>query len=358
MDRPLVVLQSTPQPTVMTNPYTILLHDHLNDLGDVDARFFSWRTAFLSRYDVYHSHWPDILVAGRTPLRRLVRQLRVLAFLARLRLTGTALVRTVHNIGVPEGITRSEGWMLQLIERVTDLRIVLNPHTPTPDDVPRVLIPHGHYREWFAAYVRPERVPGRLAYVGRVRPYKGVDTLIRSFRDLTDSRLTLHVSGYVSEPSLGEYLRSLAQGDDRVTLRFGMLTDDDLVSEVGEADLVVLPYTHMHNSGAALLALSMDRPVLAPRTKVNEALAAEVGPGWVLMYDGALTSQTLVEALESLHTSERTSEPDLSARDWPSAAREHRDAYLRVHASTGALGRRHRAHRVLRASIRAGLPQE
>ena len=41
---------------------------------------------------------------------------------------------------------------------------------------------------------------------------------------------------------------------------------------------MVLPYRQMHNSGAVLAALSLDRPVLVPATD-QRGLGAEVGPG-------------------------------------------------------------------------------
>lgn len=64
--------------------------------------------------------------------------------------------------------------------------------------------------------------------------------------------------------------------------------DPTLAREVSSAELVVLPYRDMHNSGTLLLALSLARPVLVPRTPNNVAVAAEVGPGWIFMYDGEL----------------------------------------------------------------------
>ncbi len=60
---------------------------------------------------------------------------------------------------------------------------------------------------------------------------------------------------------------------------------------------MVLPYREMHNSGAALTALSLNRPVLVPDNEVNRELAEEVGPGWVFRYDGELTGRHLLDAL-------------------------------------------------------------
>jgi hypothetical protein len=96
---------------------------------------------------------------------------------------------------------------------------------------------------------------------------------------------------------------------------------------VTEAELVVLPYRDVHNSGAALLALSLDRPVLVPDNEVTAELAAEVGPGWVHRYDGELTAETLRRALSAVREERRAPRPDLSGREWDGAAAAHVAVY-------------------------------
>ena len=108
-------------------------------------------------------------------------------------------------------------------------------------------------------------------------------------------------------------LQRRAAGDDRITLQLSYLDDAQLVRRVGEAEVVVLPYRQMHNSGAALGALSMDRPVLVPANPVNADLAAEVGPGWVHTFTGPMTADVLSECVQALKTVERSAAPDLSA---------------------------------------------
>ena len=83
----------------------------------------------------------------------------------------------------------------------------------------------------------------------------------------------------------------------------------------GEAQLVVLPYRQMLNSGALLLALSLARPVLAPWSGANAAIAEEVGEGWLTLYRGELDAATLAAALR------RQAGRDPRARPGPVAAR-------------------------------------
>ena len=327
------VLLSSPAPTVLTNPYTVLLKESLDEQPGIHAEYFSWRTALTGDFDVFHSHWPEIMVSGRTPARTVVRQARTMAFLTRLRSRRIPVVRTVHNVGLPDGLSRREVAMLRLVDRLTTVRIVLNPTTPVPTGSATALIPHGHYIDWFDGAVTPSRVPGRVAYVGRIRRYKGVEALLRAFRSIDEDSspgLSLTVSGFPSTAQLAADLEAVASEDDRVTLKFGMLSDSDLVDSVGQAELVVLPYPQMHNSGAVFTALSLGRPVLVPRNPINEALADEVGRDWVQMFTDDLTAEAMTSALASVRATPPRSLPDLSARDWESSARAHGDAYRRA----------------------------
>ena len=322
----LTVLQSFPAPRPSSvNPYTLLLADHLREVDGVTVLNFSWRTALLGRYDVFHAHWPEILVDGHSPLKKLVRQAFTLVLLARLAVTRTPIVRTVHNVGLPSGISRRERALLWLFDRRTTLRIRLNAETPVSE--PSALIPIGHYREWFAGYQPAARVTGQLGYAGRIRRYKGVETLLEAFRGTADPALTLRVGGYPSTTELADAVSALAAGDERISLEFGFISDATLVDLVTSSEVVVLPYQFMHNSAAALTALSLDRPVLVPANTVNDQLGLEVGEGWVHTFEGTLTPEAIAETLERARTLPGTARPDLSRREWPDAARAHVAAY-------------------------------
>ncbi len=270
---------------------------------DVDVLYFSWRTALTGRYDVFHVHWPENLVRRPARLSRVACRLAMLALLAVLRLRRVAVVRTLHNTRPHEAPGRTEAFLLGRLAALTSQWIRLNPLTPTPDPARTATIAHGHYRSWFAARPRARTVPGRLLYFGLVRAYKGVEDLLAAFAGLADARAELRIVGAAAAAGLGEAVTAATRADPRVSARLEYVDDDTLSAEVGAAELVVLPYRDMHNSGAALLALSLDRPVLVPASDVTRALAQEVGPAWVLLYEGTITPATLAEALGRLRAS-------------------------------------------------------
>ena len=328
--RPFTVLQSFPEPRPTTNPYVVMLRTALDDLPGVRVLTFSWRRALTARYDVFHVHWPEILVDGHGPVKRLARQVLVVLFLLRLRLTRTPLVRTVHNLELPQGLTRRQTLLLRWAQRWTTLRIRVNETTELGDHPPVATVVHGHYRDWYTGHPRESSRAGRLAFVGQVRRYKGVDRLVEAFRTVDDAALQLRIAGRPTSEELAGELRTSAAADPRISLSLDFLTDAELVAEVTAAELVVLPYREMHNSGGALAALSLDRPVLVPDNLVNRRLAEEVGPGWVHTFDGPLTGSALVEAVSALRAAPPTGRPDLSRREWDDAGRAHLAAYRRA----------------------------
>ena len=323
----LVVLQSVPRPLPTTNPYNVMLADALAAHPAIDLRMFSWREALLHRHDVFHAHWPESLLVRRDLPKTVVRRLLFAALLVKWRLVGTAVVRTVHNIEGPSGISRLEQWMLADLERRTTGRITLNPFTQVGSENPVQLVVHGHYRPWFDGFPEPEIVRGRLAFFGTIRRYKGVDTLVTAFRSSCREDLTLTVAGRPSSRSLADDLVRAADGDPRIALSFDFLDTAALVAHVGRAELVVLPHTEMHNSGSAIAALSLDRPVLMQDNVVNRWLRDEVGPGWVHLYAGDLTSEALSDAINALRAAPPCGRPDLTLRDWSRVADLHADLY-------------------------------
>ncbi len=337
---PLTVLESFPEPRPTTNPYIVMLREALEGTPGVRVLTFSWRTALTADYDVFHVHWPDILASGHTPLKKLARQVLLVLLLLRLWLSRTPVVRTLHNLGRPDGASRREIVLLSLLDSITTLWVVINPLSPLDASRSSVQILHGHYRDWFSRFPREAATPGRLCYFGLVRPYKNVDGLIRAFRGIGaeeatrladgSGRLSLTVAGKPESDELTAAVTELASGSSDIALDLRYIDEDEIVSRVTASELVVLPYREMHNSGSVLAALSLGRPVLVPANAANERLAAEVGAGWVRTYQGDLTSADLVAVLSSLRERPLAGSPDLSAREWSDAGEQHRAAFERA----------------------------
>ncbi|WP_168207366.1 glycosyltransferase [Microlunatus elymi] len=324
---PIVALMSFPATPPKANPYRLLLERGLRKAPGLKIKYFSWRTALLGDYDVFHVHWPEILLEGSTPAKTAARRVLFAIFLARMRIRRIAIVRTMHNLELPSGIDPIEVALLRAAERQTAVWIRLNTSTELPAGRPGVTVLHGHYRDWYGSQQKSTMVAGRIVFYGLVRRYKGVPALVRAFTESPDPTLSLEVLGRPSTTELADEIIQAAGKDQRVRLRLEFVEDPELVRGVTEAELVVLPYAEMHNSAAVLTALSLDRPVLVPDNEVNHKLAAEVGPGWVHTYSGPISAQTITAALSDLRQHPPADWPDLEQRDWDLGGLQHADAY-------------------------------
>lgn len=326
---PLVVMHTTADKKDKGNPYTLMLLASMP--AEIRAVDFDWARGIAGRLDVIHLHWPELLLRDPNPLRRGAKKILFTLMFLRLMITATPIVQTVHNTSPHEDGTRYERRLLGTLTRRTRAWIVLN---PTPVDVGpgRVVeILHGHYRDWFAGSVKPDTQPGRYLFFGLIRPYKQVVNLIDAYVELNDPATSLRIVGACSDPAVPTRVAAIDEPRSGISVDFSFVTDDQLADELGRAELVVLPYKEFYNSGAALLALSLGRPVLTPRSEASMALQAEFGSEWVLLFDGDLCGAHLKDAL-ALRRSQPPSEPlpDLSRREWSGIGAAHAELYLSI----------------------------
>lgn len=324
------VMFSFEEPNERANPYVHLLIASLN--GRVEIRFFSWRELVIRRPDVLHVHWPETMVRGTRRWKTNIKSLGGIAWLLVRRVTRTRLVWTVHNPSPHE----SEGWMstafCRLLARTCDYRILINAADAAGKfEQSSAVILHGSFREWYGPISSRETRPGRparLLFFGLIRPYKGVSELYEAFKVASrGAPMTLTVRGAVTEPTLEADLVARARDVPGIDAVFGHIGDDVLKQTVEDSDLVVLPYSRLRNSGAALTALSLGCPVLLPATETAFELQREFGSEWVHLYHGVLGASDLLRACGSLTDESGRDVPDMSRRLWVDAGRAHMDVY-------------------------------
>lgn len=331
-----VVLESFGPPRARSNPYRMQLVESMP--ASVRLRYFSWRQALTGRFDVFHVQWPEVVLQGRTPVRTAVRCALFLLALLRIRLRRTAIVRTLHDLAPYEPLPVVQRLPIRLLDRWTTLWITLTALTPPPRPGPAVVAPIGHYRDWFAGTARAAPQAGRILHFGLLRRYKGVDALLAAFAGLADDRLTLRVVGYPQDAETAAAIERSCRADRRISATTAYVPDEELVREVTESELVVLPFDRLTNSSSLILALSLDRPVLVPSTPITEEIAAEVGPGWVLTYRGTLAGEDIARALEDVRQATVRRPPDLSRRDWDLVCSQHAAAFAQAIARARRAG--------------------
>jgi glycosyltransferase involved in cell wall biosynthesis len=106
-------------------------------------------------------------------------------------------------------------------------------------------------------------IDNHLLFFGFVRPYKGVDVLIRAMAQVPE-KITLTIAGEVwgGTAELDALIVKLKL-EDRVTIENGYIPSDELASKISQADAVVLPYREGTGSWNVEMSHACGTPVIA-----------------------------------------------------------------------------------------------
>jgi beta-1,4-mannosyltransferase len=291
------------------NPYTGLVHSNLGSDAQVDG----WPGNLLKKYDIWHVHWPDALLGIPSTTHAAYKVGGMFATMDYLRARGTKVIWTMHNFASHEARhPKLESWFWRrFIPRVdgaislssTGLAMGLE-RFPRLREVPTAVIPHGLYRDQYPPAAGGSRATLGIAsdakvvlFFGAVRAYKNVDVLIRAFREVKAGNVVLYVVGNPNAPELADRITKEASQDSRITLKFEFVDEKDVSRYFAAADLVVLPYREVLNSGSALLALSCNRPVLVSDKGSMAELKSEFSDTWVRTFSGPMNGAVLEDAI-------------------------------------------------------------
>lgn len=181
-----------------------------------------------------------------------------------------------------------------------------------------------------------------ILFLGRIRPYKGIEHLLAAFQPLAkrDSAYRLIIAG---EPKKGseEYLeeiRGIANRDfshGEIILKFQFIPDEQMELFLKAADVLVLPYKDIFQSGILFLAYSFGLPVVA--TDVGsfreEIVEGETGyvcqPGDVEDLAATLEKYFASDLYHGLRTTRRNEIREYAQRvhSWDAVAELTRKAY-------------------------------
>jgi len=186
------------------------------------------------------------------------------------------------------------------------------------------VVPHAGYDtyEGTSAGAQREAPDGvlNLLYFGIIRPFKGVEDLVRAYEGIPEDqadRFWLTVVGETWEGhTLPTELIAASPRRDRITFVNRYVQDDEVDGFFRGADVVVLPYHRSSMSGPLHVAMNYGRPVVV--TSVGGLVEAASGYGGAVFVEpqdpdslraGILEAATLVgQEFEVTHDWDRTRE--------------------------------------------------
>jgi beta-1,4-mannosyltransferase len=287
-----------------------------------------WLPAGLREADVIILHWPDEFF--RSPnFHEAISLCKILIKVYFSRFwRGTRLIWVAHNAKPHEAqrASRFFSWcFVQSLDGVVFLSNysvdVIHTLYPASKRLPTLVTVHGHYRDIMVT--EPQHaVPGKnhvnLIFFGQIRPYKNLERLVACTTELAYSAMTLTIIGWASDGAVIARIQSACKevANIHLDVREEPIPDAELEAAIDLADAVILPYSSILNSGAAIMALSRNRPVMAPRAGSLVELEALVGSSWLHLYDGDLSAGVLKQFLTWIRNRIYVPEADLSPLEW------------------------------------------
>lgn len=285
------------------NPYWPVLVSELKSLGvrfddDTGSFTFSWLFRHRKEINVLHIHYCQPYFTWRRGKTHILFVIRFALTLLFARVLGYQTIFTLHNLEPtyslqPNWVDYLGHWVaVNLVNKVIvhcqAARQLLTQKYGRCSNVH--VVDHPNCINWYPNTTSREfarfalNLPSDVrvfAFLGGIRPNKGIETLIQAFSTLEGSELRLIIAGKVFPPeAYAISLQELADGDERIIFRLQHIPDDEIQIILNAADIVVLPFSWILTSSSANLAMSFSRPVIVPRMGCLPELI-ETGGGWL-----------------------------------------------------------------------------
>lgn len=328
-----------------TNPYQVLLKQEINKQG---VRVVGNPPLSLLRVlagvdglDVLHIHWPHGTYKTWFQLGH------VLIVLCAYRIVKNNIVWTVHELDAYESSRpQVDAWFRRVLMSLCRCLIVHGDYTRElirseyAFDRQIAVVRHPAYTGAYPNTIDRASSRDHLAitpgsrvflYFGYIKPYKGVEDLIRAFASVEDENAVLLLVGKPLDDNIRQQIEALAAPDQRIRTVLGYVPDEHVQYYFNAADIVVFPFRHTQTSGSLMLALTFGRPVIAPRiATLPEYIDATSG----ILFDPEKPDD-LARALNDAETAPLERMADAAREQgqrhtWAEMAARHADLYREI----------------------------
>jgi beta-1,4-mannosyltransferase len=234
------------------------------------------------KIDIIHLHWLHPFLLDDNKAKIIFRGVLFIMQLLLVKVIGIKLVWTVHNLKNHENrFVKTEIFFSRIVAKLVNA--IIAHCDASRNDIIRLLkadrnkiivIPHGNYLGAYKNSLTREESRQKFkftdddfvfVFLGLLRPYKGVLDLIESFQHIDDTSAKLLVAGRLGSQDLVDTLPAMAAGNKNILLELRFIADDEIETYMKAADVVVLPYREIMNSGSAILGMSFGKVIIAPR---------------------------------------------------------------------------------------------
>lgn len=273
------------------NPFQYLMIQGLNTnetlhaySGNKNRLIGIFLTAISSFPDYIHFDWIDSLYARRNKVLMLINaiaflfQIYVCKYIFRIK-----IVATLHNIKPHDAKNLHLHFFIykQFLKCCIKIRVFSNTTIAAASKYYDIntnkffVIPEGSFVNYYpnnkskAESRKTLELPDDafiFLFLGNIRPYKGIQALLDIYKASEIKDSILIIAGNSPDKAYLEKIQK--QTNTSIIIKPGFITTENVQLFYNAANIVVLPFTEVENSGSAILAMGFEKAVIAPKKGV------------------------------------------------------------------------------------------
>ena len=140
-----------------------------------------------------------------------------------------------------------------------------------------IVVPEGSYVNYYPNFISKEEARKELniqkkekifLYFGAIKPYKGLDFLIEEISNSKHHKIKLIIVGRTPKKRYLNKIKEKIKNNDSITLENKYIKDEQIQIYFKAADIIVLPFENIENSGSIILAMGFKKVIIAPNIGV------------------------------------------------------------------------------------------
>jgi len=308
-----------------TNPYQKMIELSLPEnyetfydtIDQAISHLFNLSQSASGQRAVFHLHWTSHVLSHCSSLPEAKKAVE--RFLAKVRLfkkLGGRVIWTIHNTVPHDAVFVDRE--VELREGLSEISDVVHVHSK--GSIPEiqaqfklrednlVFIPHPSYKGVYPNYISRDAAREVLGlaedefcflFLGQVRPYKGLDSLLDAVKKLSSEGLSfkLIIAGKPVFPYSSDVVNALISSSENVIFVDGFIKDEELQIYFSASDVAVYPYRSILTSGSVLSAISFGTPVIAPAYAAIKGVVKNGKTGWTYSPNSEGLSLAMSKAL-------------------------------------------------------------
>jgi glycosyltransferase involved in cell wall biosynthesis len=273
------------------NPFQRLLYTSAWENGFSPIPVFDFEDLFSVQFTgkkFIHIHWINGVlndVISETEAKLNIDE--YLSKIDKLKALGFTVIWTIHNIVSHSCVLLNEEYKLreQLAEKVDILHILTKNTVEFTRDLytlPSEKIiyhPHPSYVDSYPNFISKSEARYDLGFsendivfliFGSIQKYKGVEYFLEIFTEYKNKNPLKHnvkalIAGLPSDKELVNNIKDKYDSREDIILDLARIENSEVQYYINSSDFVVCPYGRSLNSGVGMLALSFNRPIIAPK---------------------------------------------------------------------------------------------